>query len=193
MLQLARRTESLRRQIAETAEIMAPQPQRVTDPFEQATQRAHQAFAEATRARMAEAAARAPRPFGSGFAARSEPVTCPECIACDATPEESWLIHNDPQPMPLPDDWAPLDVEAGRGEVNVYQVPPEGWEAVRAHDAVDGIAAAALRARSWVSGERGPGRGCAPGAGAGRDGSWPVRGRLGRAGRLRADGAREQS
>jgi hypothetical protein len=144
--QLERRAESLKGQIAETAEIMAPQPRRVSDLFEQATQRAHAAFAEATRAAVAAAESGLTRPerrpFASGLVAvRNEPVTCPECIACDATPEESWLIHNDPQPMPVPADWAPVDAEAGRsGEVNVYQMPPEGWEAVRAHDRVDGVA-----------------------------------------------------
>jgi hypothetical protein len=53
---------------------------------------AHQVFVEATRAAMA------------GAVRRSDGVTCPECIKAGATADESFLIHNDPQPMPVPDE-----------------------------------------------------------------------------------------
>ena len=48
------------------------------------------------------------RPFArrGGDAGPGEP-TCPECIAAGASAEESWMIHNDPAPDPVPDDWEP--------------------------------------------------------------------------------------
>ena len=52
------------------------------------------------RAAASPAVTRAGRPFGA--AARSEPVTCPECLAAGATPEESLLLHLDPAPLPVP-------------------------------------------------------------------------------------------
>jgi hypothetical protein len=99
--QLERRAESLRRQIAEASELIRPPQQRAPDPLEAVTSRAHAAFAEATRAKLAEAQGqprqqRASRPFPSrgGVAVRSEPVTCDACIAVGASPEESFLIHH---------------------------------------------------------------------------------------------------
>jgi hypothetical protein len=64
---LERRAESLRRQMAEAQQMIAPPSRREEDPLEAATRRAHEAFAEVTRARMAEAQARRPepRPFAS--------------------------------------------------------------------------------------------------------------------------------
>jgi hypothetical protein len=65
---LERRAESLRRQMAEAQEMMAPPQARDLDPVEAASRHARQVFAEVTRARMAEAQARQrpePRPFAS--------------------------------------------------------------------------------------------------------------------------------
>jgi len=76
---LERRAESLRRQIAEAQEMIAPPQQRQTDPLEAASRHAHQVFVEATRARMAEAQEQSrcrpePRPFaGRGAATEPEP------------------------------------------------------------------------------------------------------------------------
>jgi hypothetical protein len=66
--QLERRAAGLRRQIEDAqAAIAPPSRRREEDPLEAATRRAHEAFAEVTRARMAEAEARRlePRPFVS--------------------------------------------------------------------------------------------------------------------------------
>ena len=57
---LERRAEGLRRQIAEAQEMISPQQQREPDPFAAGAKRAHQAFADATRSMMAEAADPAP-------------------------------------------------------------------------------------------------------------------------------------
>ncbi len=108
---LRRRADSLRRQIAEASEAISPPERRDPDPLEAASRRAHEVFREVTRQRWAEAQGRAPapRPFGSpsrggaGVAVRSEPVTCPECLKCGATPEQSFLIHQDPD--------APIEAE----------------------------------------------------------------------------------
>jgi hypothetical protein len=57
----------------------------------------HQEFVSATRAAVAALGSGAPRqrrPFG-GVARRSE-VTCHECIKAGASPEESFLLHADP-------------------------------------------------------------------------------------------------
>lgn len=67
----------------------------------------HRAFVETTRAKMRDAAAGAPRqerhPFVSrsrgGVAVRSE--HCQWCIDANATDEEAFLLHSDPQ-RPLP-------------------------------------------------------------------------------------------
>jgi hypothetical protein len=80
--------------------------------------RAHREFVEATRAQMSEAAAgRARPPFarGGGVAVRSEEVTCKECIAVGASPEQSYLIHADPDApasvrLPLTEDAQPVSV-----------------------------------------------------------------------------------
>ena len=60
--------------------------------------RSHAEYVAASRAAIAAMAAgtprRARRPFG-GVVRRSE-VTCHECQAAGANPEESWLIHHDP-------------------------------------------------------------------------------------------------
>jgi hypothetical protein len=66
---------------------------------------AHRQFVAATRSKMAQAVG-APRsrvPFGSaGDARRSEPVTCPMCLKYGATAAQSFLIHQDPSPEPVP-------------------------------------------------------------------------------------------
>jgi hypothetical protein len=83
-------------------------------PLQQASRRAHREFLEATRARRAGAgtAVRSSRPFGDGYAARNEPVTCPHCLALPGvTPEElaavSFAIHHsdaDGNPLAAPAD-----------------------------------------------------------------------------------------
>ena len=103
---LERRCQSLQRQIADATAIISPQRQPDLDPVEAASRRAHETFRQVTRQRMAEAEAgrpyRARRPFGGrGLAVRSE-VTCAECIQAGATDEESFLIHSDPSPPPVP-------------------------------------------------------------------------------------------
>lgn len=84
---LERRAESLRRQIAETAGLTAPRRE-PEDPLQAATRRAHDAFIEVTRQRIAEAAARTgePRPFaGAGLsAADAAECTGPDCPVCTA-------------------------------------------------------------------------------------------------------------
>lgn len=125
---LERRAESLRRQIGEAQDMVAPRRERQPDALEAAASRAHQAFAEVTRQRWAEAqqgtpSRRAPRPFASrGDAA--EP-SCAECAATGASAEESFLIHSDPQPVPVPGDVQVVETGAGtwsydrsRGEMN---------------------------------------------------------------------------
>jgi hypothetical protein len=72
-----------------------------SDPVEAAVYRAHETFKETTRAMRSGARL---RPFGRGVIVRSEPVDCADCIAAGATAEESFLIHNDPSPVPVPDD-----------------------------------------------------------------------------------------
>ena len=88
----------------------------IRDPVELATRRAHQEFVAVTRERLAAGSAvRSSRPFGRGFAVGDEPVTCPDCLAIGATPEESFAIHHmtddghllsvDPaEPVGVPDD-----------------------------------------------------------------------------------------
>jgi hypothetical protein len=120
---LRRRADSLRRQIAEAQEAISPPQARPLDGVESASRHAHDVFVEVTRQRMAAAQdGRVVRPFGSrgGAAVRSE-VTCEDCIAIGATPEQSWMIHADPDApagVALPE--AELAEsggrEAGRGE-----------------------------------------------------------------------------
>lgn len=99
--QLERQAASLREQIGQAHEAISPQRRRAPDPLEAASRRAHDVFREVTRQRMAEAEAGrpAPRPFGSassrgGTAVRSEPVTCPECVKCGFTAEQSFEVHH---------------------------------------------------------------------------------------------------
>lgn len=77
--QLERRAENLRGQLADASAMVSPQ-QRSPDPLEAAAQRAHRAFAETTRAMMADAEAgalrREPRPFASGGVAVRTEVFC---------------------------------------------------------------------------------------------------------------------
>jgi hypothetical protein len=84
---LQRGAESLRRQIAELTEVMAPQPL-AADPVESATRAAHAAFTEATRQKME--AARAARPVVRPFAFASRGATehtGPDCEVCAAARE----------------------------------------------------------------------------------------------------------
>ena len=83
---LERRADGLRRQIAEAQAAIAPPERRTPDPLEAAASRAHAAFAEVTRARMAEVEARRPepRPFASVSrgAGGSTEHTGPDCSVC---------------------------------------------------------------------------------------------------------------
>lgn len=85
---LERRADNLRRQLAEAAALIAPERQAPEDPLQAATRRAHDAFIEVTRQRIAEAAARTgePRPFaGAGLsAADAAECTGPDCPVCTA-------------------------------------------------------------------------------------------------------------
>jgi hypothetical protein len=83
---LERRAESLRRQMAEAQQMMAPPQRRDLGGVEAASRHAHQVFAEVTRSRLAEAEARRPerRPFASASrgAGRSTEHTGPDCRVC---------------------------------------------------------------------------------------------------------------
>jgi hypothetical protein len=84
---LERRAESLRQQLSDASEIMSPPQRRDLDPLAEAGRRAHEAFAEVTRARMAEAQARVPepRPFASvsrGAGRSTEHTPGGDCWVC---------------------------------------------------------------------------------------------------------------
>jgi hypothetical protein len=122
--QLERRAASLERQLADAVAVIAPR-QEPADPLEAATRRAHEAFTQLTRQKMADAAAGRPaaRPFASGsrggLAVRAEAVTCDACAAIGASPWESWQIHHsdaDGQPVSGVAAELPSGQEAGRGE-----------------------------------------------------------------------------
>jgi hypothetical protein len=87
--QLERQAESLRRQIGEAQAVISPPQARDLDPVEAASRAAHGAFVEVTRARLAEAQARAPAPrerppFGSVSRGGSAEHTGPDCQVCAA-------------------------------------------------------------------------------------------------------------
>ena len=88
---LERRAASLRAQLADATEAISPPLRRSPDPLEAAASRAHAAFAELTRARMAAAEARRPelRPFASVSrgAGRSTEHAGPDCWVCAAARE----------------------------------------------------------------------------------------------------------
>jgi hypothetical protein len=83
---LERCAASLRAQIADAMAAVSPPERRAPDPLAEAGRRAHAAFAEVTRARMAEVEARRPepRPFASVSrgAGRSTEHTGPDCWVC---------------------------------------------------------------------------------------------------------------
>ena len=82
---LERRAESLRRQMAEAQEMIAPPQRHAPDPVEAASRHAHEVFAEVTRSTLAEAARRPePRPFDSASrgAGRGTEHTGPDCWVC---------------------------------------------------------------------------------------------------------------
>lgn len=99
---LERRADRLRRELAGAQMMIAPQREQAADPLDAASRHAHDVFVAATRAMLADAQAGrrpAPRPFAGrgGVAVRSDqPVTCPDCVKCGATPEQSYMIHADP-------------------------------------------------------------------------------------------------
>jgi hypothetical protein len=84
--QLEHRARSLQAQLADAMEAISPPERRAPDPLEAAASRAHAAFAEVTRARLAEVEARRPepRPFGSVSrgAGCSTEHTGPDCWVC---------------------------------------------------------------------------------------------------------------
>jgi hypothetical protein len=119
---LERQQASLQQQLDAASEAIAPPERRDPDPLEAAAQRAHAAFAEVTRARMAELEAGVrrsrPRPpffAGRGVAVRSE-VTCGGCKAAGIDPDTSFLIHSDPDRHPGLDAEIDFDPEQ-RGPV----------------------------------------------------------------------------
>jgi hypothetical protein len=113
-----RRAEAMRYQSEQLAAV-AERSARDLDPMEAATRRAHQAFREATRAALSDAAMsrapRAPRPKGYGAAVRSEPVTCQDCLNMGATPEEAFAIHH-PELLPASAGQAELPDPASDGQ-----------------------------------------------------------------------------
>ena len=112
MAKIERRRESrARAQRFQAEQVTAVSRAQVpADPLEAAQRRAHEAFAAATRHQLAEAATGTPqrerRPFAGGVAVRSE-VTCQHCYEVGATAEESFLLHQDPSPPPVPAGVAP--------------------------------------------------------------------------------------
>jgi hypothetical protein len=98
---LERRAESLRRQLADATAVIAPR-QEPADPVAAASRRAHDAFVEATRAKMAaaEAGRPAPRPFGSISRGGAAAVRSEHCVFCTAEgldDETAFLLHSDPE------------------------------------------------------------------------------------------------
>ncbi len=81
---LEHQAQSLRGRIADAAGAISPPERRAPDPLEAVASRAHVAFAEVTRARMAEAEARRPepRPFVGRGAGGSTEHTGPDCPVC---------------------------------------------------------------------------------------------------------------
>lgn len=128
---LERRAGSLQRQIREASEAMAPQ-RTPEDPLEAASRRArqagHEAFREVTRQRMTEAEAGVRRPpffAGRGVAVRSE-VTCADCIKYGATPEQSFLIHQDPD-APIESEFVGLSEQVVAAFGREDQASAERW------------------------------------------------------------------
>jgi hypothetical protein len=107
---LERRLGRFRQQAATDAEAMSRADAMASrsvslDPVEAAVQearRAHAEFARGTRQARSDAAlGRRPKNRG-GSIARGEPVTCPECVKCEFTPEQSfWVHHSDADGNPL--------------------------------------------------------------------------------------------
>jgi hypothetical protein len=84
--QLERRAASLRQQIGAASEAITPPERRDPDPLEAAAQRAHDLFAEVTRAKVAELEAGVrhsePRPFASAGLSAADECTGPDCPLC---------------------------------------------------------------------------------------------------------------
>ena len=103
---LRRRAGSLRRQIAEASELIAPPRPREADPVAAAASRARAVLAEVTRSQVAGTRERPVPQERPPFASRGvgdghfDVPECRECVAVGATAEESLLIHNDPLPVP---------------------------------------------------------------------------------------------
>jgi hypothetical protein len=105
--QLERRAESLRTQIAEAQEAIAPPRERDLSPIEAATRSAHDEFVRATREMLAgtrpapQRSHPAPRPFAGRSASRAlgdgefDVPECLQCVSAGATAEESALMHLD--------------------------------------------------------------------------------------------------
>ena len=86
---LERRAESLRRQMGDAQNMIAPPQARNLDPVEAASRAAHETFRQATRAawKAAQADRPAPRPFGSVSRGASTEHTGPDCRVCAAARE----------------------------------------------------------------------------------------------------------
>jgi hypothetical protein len=157
---LTRRADSLRRQIQETSEAMAPPEARARSGVEEASSRARSVLADVAalrraddeaeaqgrarleRERSAFYGARGRPPFAShGGAVRSD-VDCPDCQAAGASPEESALIHLDPDLLPLAD--IPDEAPAERGRYTQTPVCADcGYVSCRC-----GVAGARVRPRA---------------------------------------------
>jgi hypothetical protein len=91
------------------------------DPAAAAVQRArevHREFARNTRQALSGVATgRRPKGRGSAVVRSDQPVSCQDCIDVGATPEESFLLHSDPQPVRVPDD-AERVTSAGYAELS---------------------------------------------------------------------------
>jgi hypothetical protein len=110
---LQRRAESLQSQIAAAAGQITPVREQLREPdaVEAASRHARDVLKDIRQAAAGKSPAPSgPRPFASrgGAAVRSE-VTCEECIKVGASPDESFIIHSDPSPLPVPDGWVPED------------------------------------------------------------------------------------
>lgn len=134
--QLERQCERLGRQVREAQAMIAPPQERQLDGVAEAGRHAHATFVEVTRQRFADAQAGRPasrRPFGSiSRGAVPGEVTCGECLALGATPEESFLIHNDPDPVPVPDGMQQAERTADTSwSAYTARANPSGGEVVR--------------------------------------------------------------
>jgi hypothetical protein len=102
--QLRRRAGNLKQQLQDVSAMIAPVAERVPDPLEAVTSRAHEAFREATRSALAaaEAPRSAPagsRPFASGDPGSAAAHDCPHCRGLSLTREQREQLHSEVERM----------------------------------------------------------------------------------------------